>query len=82
MLTLTMVYNCAPPKVGSIYPELSNKTVAFADEPLAGAFPFSDKILRSLKQKDVVSKVSHRHGYGARVWITFCLLSSFSGVHH
>lgn len=29
------VYNCAPPKPGYIYPDLSNEAVDFADEPLA-----------------------------------------------
>ena len=29
------VYNCAPPKPGYVYPDLSNKAVDFADEPLA-----------------------------------------------
>ena len=31
------VYNCAPPKPGYIYPDLSNEAVDFADEPLAEA---------------------------------------------
>ena len=29
------VYNCAPPKPGYIYPDISNEAVDFADEPLA-----------------------------------------------
>ncbi|MBR1810104.1 MAG: hypothetical protein IJ766_00445 [Clostridia bacterium] len=29
------VYNCAPPKPGYIYPDLSNKAVDFSEEPLA-----------------------------------------------
>ena len=33
------VYNCAPPKVGYIYPELSNDAVDFTEEPLAEGVP-------------------------------------------
>ena len=31
------VYNCAPPKPGYIYPDLTNKAVDFSEEPLADA---------------------------------------------